>query len=85
MFSSLTTLHCSADTVNREQSSDKVASLSVFERFDAEADDVKTFLVKHAKNFNIINLLTAYLFELSRRDHCCWYDDLFIVSASTNF
>jgi hypothetical protein len=48
-------------------------SASSFGSFADETEDVRSFLCKHQVNNGIIDLLTAYLTELSRRDYLRWY------------
>jgi hypothetical protein len=62
------------NSVMSEVGSDNITSgsASSFESFTNEADDVKSFLLKHQVNNGIIDLLTAYLTELSRRDNIRW-------------
>jgi len=37
-----------------------------------EAEDIQQFLTSHAVNGGIVNLLIAYLMELSQRCHLTW-------------
>jgi len=57
---------CSAASAAESTSQSSCPALS------DEADDVQQFLSSHAVNGGIVNLLIAYLTELSQRCHLKW-------------